>query len=264
MQLDQNILNSLAAVTAASRGSPNNHGSGKLIPSSTTQAKGALVTERPQMQRMIPNEGPMDGGIEVTILGSGFRPGLTCMFGDVAATNTHYWSPNTLVCILPPATEPGAVVVSFKEFPVVADSQDLTLFTYCNENDRALMELALQVVGLKMTGKVEDARDIAMRIVEGNGNQVVGDTSRQRRQPQQRPLHQQHHLSLTSLSNVDESVPPPSLLPTQHQLATSLRSLPSVDAIKQLLDDRASASQNKLCFDWPLIQMLDAPSPWSE
>lgn len=261
MQLDQNILSSLAAVTAASRGSPN---SGKLQPSSTTQAKVAMVTERPQMQRMIPNEGPMDGGIEVTILGAGFRPGLTCMFGDVAATNTHYWSPNTLVCILPPATEPGAVVVSFKEFPVVADSQDLTLFTYCNENDRALMELALQVVGLKMTGKVEDARDIAMRIVEGNGNQVVGDTSRQRRQPQQRPLHQQHHLSLTSVPNVDESLPPSSILSTQHQPAASLRSLSSMEGIKQLLDDRASASQNKLCFDWPLIQMLDAPSPWSE
>ena len=32
------------------------------------------------------------------------------------------------------------------------------------------MELALQVVGMKMTGKLEDARNIAMRIVGGNDN----------------------------------------------------------------------------------------------
>ena len=31
------------------------------------------------------------------------------------------------------------------------------------------MELALQVVGLKMTGKIEDARDVAMRIVNTTG-----------------------------------------------------------------------------------------------
>ncbi|KAI8137611.1 hypothetical protein BJV82DRAFT_634540 [Fennellomyces sp. T-0311] len=129
--------------------------------------------ERPQLQRLIPNEGPTFGGIEVTILGTNFRPGLTVMFGDVAASSTHFWSPNTLVCILPAVAEPGPVVVCFKEYPVVMDSQEVMLFTYYNENDRALMELALQVVGLKMTGKVEDAREIAMRIVQG-GNQNQG------------------------------------------------------------------------------------------
>ncbi|KAI8082659.1 uncharacterized protein B0P05DRAFT_636680 [Gilbertella persicaria] len=134
-------------------------------------------TERPSLQRLIPNEGPTFGGVEVTLLGSGFRAGLTCMFGDVAASSTHFWSPNTLVCILPPAAEAGTVVVSFKEYPLVVDSQDVTLFTYYNENDRALMELALQVVGLKMTGKVEDARDIAMRIVQGGGNNNNGNGS---------------------------------------------------------------------------------------
>lgn len=142
------------------------------IPSSTP-----IFTERPLLQRLIPNEGPTFGGVEVTLLGSGFRSGLTCMFGDVAASSTHYWSPNTLVCILPPAAEAGTVVVSFKEHPLVVDSQDVTLFTYYNENDRALMELALQVVGLKMTGKVEDARDIAMRIVQGGGNGGTGSGS---------------------------------------------------------------------------------------
>jgi hypothetical protein len=144
-------------------------------PAPSTPTALPVVADRPLLQRLIPNEGPTFGGVEVTLLGSGFRSGLTCMFGDVAASSTHYWSPNTLVCILPPAVEAGTVVVSFKEHPLVVDSQDVTLFTYYNENDRALMELALQVVGLKMTGKVEDARDIAMRIVQGGSASTGGD-----------------------------------------------------------------------------------------
>lgn len=154
--------------------------------------------DRPLLQRLIPNEGPTFGGVEVTVLGSGFRSGLTCMFGDVAASSTHYWSPNTLVCILPPAAEAGTVVVSFKEHPLVVDSQDVTLFTYYNENDRALMELALQVVGLKMTGKVEDARDIAMRIVQGGsggGNSGGGGGSTEKGGRQNSAGHT-HQMSL--------------------------------------------------------------------
>lgn len=152
--------------------------------------------ERPLLQRLIPNEGPTFGGVEVTLLGSGFRSGLTCMFGDVAASSTHYWSPNTLVCILPPAVEAGTVVVSFKEHPLVVDSQEVTLFTYYNENDRALMELALQVVGLKMTGKVEDARDIAMRIVQGGSAGSSSDANNNNTQQQQGASSPQQQMSL--------------------------------------------------------------------
>ncbi|OAD70632.1 hypothetical protein PHYBLDRAFT_79537 [Phycomyces blakesleeanus NRRL 1555(-)] len=135
--------------------------------------------EGPQLKRIIPSEGPTCGGIEVTILGSGFHPGLTCLFGDIEATSTHYWSQNTIVCILPPAAESGTAVVSFKEHPLPLEG-DVTLFKYYSENDRALMELALQVVGLKMTGKVEEARKIAIQIVQnggGHGHQASNETT---------------------------------------------------------------------------------------
>jgi len=144
-------------------------------------------TERRQnarINRVIPAEGSIYGGVEVTILGSGFYEGVTCLFGENPAVPTHCWSQNTLVCILPPATNPGTVVVSLKEHPIVLDGQDVPLFTYFDESDRALMELALQVVGLKTTGKLEDARQIAMRIVQdGTGQsqsqQEVKDTKGQ-------------------------------------------------------------------------------------
>ncbi|KAI8096829.1 uncharacterized protein BX664DRAFT_291996 [Halteromyces radiatus] len=124
----------------------------------------------PRLHRLIPSEGPIYGGSEVTVLGSNFYEGLTCLFGENPAIPTHCWSANTLLCILPPAVSAGPVVVSFKEHPLMLEGQDVVLFTYFDESDRALMELALQVVGLKTMGKVEDARQIAMRIVQGDSN----------------------------------------------------------------------------------------------
>ncbi|KAI9483499.1 MAG: hypothetical protein EXX96DRAFT_144593 [Benjaminiella poitrasii] len=140
--------------------------------------EGSKLPHLPRLHRLIPSEGPIYGGSEVTVLGSNFYEGLTCMFGENPAIPTHCWSPNTLLCILPPAATAGPVVVSFKEHPLMLEGQDVVLFTYFDESDRALMELALQVVGLKTMGKVEDARQIAMRIVQGdNNNNTHGNNS---------------------------------------------------------------------------------------
>ena len=82
----------------------------------------------------------MHGGIEVTILGANFVPGLTCVFGDSPATNTQLWSENTIVCVLPPSSCPGPVVVSFKAERGAQGSPPggLQLFTYLDTSDRAL------------------------------------------------------------------------------------------------------------------------------
>ncbi|KAG0234154.1 hypothetical protein BGW41_001206 [Actinomortierella wolfii] len=147
----------------------------------------------PRMTRLIPNQGPCFGGIEVTILGSNFYAGLTAMFDSTPALPTQFWSPNTLICILPPRITPGTTVVTFKEHPNLGlgqpgENNELMLFTYVDESDKALMELALQVVGLKMTGRLEDARNIALRIVGSqvaNGNQQQQSSGQQQQQQQQ-------------------------------------------------------------------------------
>jgi hypothetical protein len=169
-------------------------GSGLLsaIQRQSNFATNTTDTGVPRLNRLIPSEGPLYGGIEVTVLGSGFYQGLVCLFGETPALPTHCWSQNTLVCILPPSTTAGTVVVSFKEHPLVVDGQDIVLFTYYDESDRALMELALQVVGLKMTGKLEDARQIAMRIVQGDNH---GNDQNQGQQQQQQQQQRQQQLS---------------------------------------------------------------------
>lgn len=130
-----------------------------------------LTPPPPRISRLIPGEGPVHGGIEVTVLGENFVRDLVCVFGDSAAVPTHFWSSNTLVCILPPSANPGPVVVGIKGVPLsVEQGAGLQLFTYKDDSDRSLLELALQVVGLKMTGRLEDASAVAMRIVGNNGN----------------------------------------------------------------------------------------------
>lgn len=130
----------------------------------------------PRISRIIPAEGPVHGGVEVTVLGENFVRDLTCVFGDSAAVPTHFWSANTLVCVLPPSPNPGPVVVSIKGVPLTVEPGmgGLQLFTYRDDSDRSLLELALQVVGLKMMGRVEDASAIAMRIVGNSQNGGAG------------------------------------------------------------------------------------------
>ncbi|KAF8520337.1 hypothetical protein BU17DRAFT_46834 [Hysterangium stoloniferum] len=124
----------------------------------------------PKIHRLIPSSGPTTGGIEITVLGSNFDSSLPleCIFGGVVASSTHRWSDNTLVCVLPSRATPGIVNVEIQGVKR-EDEGNACLFNYVDESDRQLMELALQVVGLKMTGKIEEARNVAMRIV-GNAN----------------------------------------------------------------------------------------------
>jgi hypothetical protein len=128
---------------------------------------------RPVISKMVPTEGPTTGGIEVTILGQGFTQGITAQFGEVTAIPTECYSSTTLVCLLPPSPTPGPVFVTLKDQfgnPVTQALriEQQQLFTYVNSTDRALMELALQIMGFKWLGKLEDARNVAAMIIGSN------------------------------------------------------------------------------------------------
>ncbi|QLQ80644.1 hypothetical protein HG537_0D06450 [Torulaspora globosa] len=126
-------------------------------------------SSQPSIQRVIPAQGPINGGIEITLLGTKFKDGLLVKFGENIALSTQCWSDTTMVTYLPPASCAGQVFVT------VIDPDDSNLvethpsnkavFTYVDDTDRQLIELALQIVGLKMNGKLEDARNIAKRII---------------------------------------------------------------------------------------------------
>lgn len=140
------------------------------------------TSQLPAIQKIIPSQGPIRGGIEVTLLGFNFRPGLIVKFGSKNALATHCWSESTIVTYLPPASQPGQVLVSFENLEESFTSSQQLIFTYTDDTDRQLIELALQIVGLKMNGKLEDAKNIAKRIVgsDGSNNASAPSSSSQR------------------------------------------------------------------------------------
>jgi len=129
----------------------------------------------PTIHKLIPGEGPVSGGIEVTCLGSGFCQGLEVMFGDCKATTTTFWGDTSLVCLLPPSARDGIVSVTFKPqnqqqqmqfHPQPQDTQKRAVyFKYVDDNEQQLMRSALEVLGHKMNGRMEDVSDIARRII---------------------------------------------------------------------------------------------------
>ncbi|KAJ9094687.1 hypothetical protein QFC21_005844 [Naganishia friedmannii] len=126
---------------------------------------------RPKITRLVPMEGPTHGGIEVTVLGENFYPGMVCAFGAFNALTVQTYGPTTIVCVLPPSPNPGAVPVHVLEpngQPQPWDQPPIC-FTYQDATDRKLMEMALTAVGLRVTGKVVGAVEIARRIMSAPG-----------------------------------------------------------------------------------------------
>lgn len=134
----------------------------------------------PTIHKLIPCEGPRAGGIEVTCLGSGFCQGLEVMFGCSRATTTTYWGDASLVCLLPPAAQAGFVPVTFRhqrvqqmhlqQYSATVVPKQQIQFRYLDDDEQQLLKLALNIVGHKMTGRMEDAGDVARRIVSSGPN----------------------------------------------------------------------------------------------
>lgn len=127
----------------------------------------APAAPRPTIARLVPNDGPTHGGIEVTILGENFSPTMVCTFGDFPAVTVQSYGPTTLVCMLPPSPIAGPVAVSIRDPQgAVSDPRPSgAIFTYRDTSDQKLMEMALTAVGLRVTGKVVGAVEIARRIM---------------------------------------------------------------------------------------------------
>ncbi|KHN98252.1 ankyrin repeat protein [Metarhizium album ARSEF 1941] len=137
----------------------------------------------PTIHKIIPNEGPKIGGIEVTVLGAAFFQGLEVFFGDQKATTTTYWGDSSLVCLLPPSPVAGTVAVTFKHQGIpgaqnFAMGKQPPTFKYIDDNEDKLIRTALSVLGHKMSGQMVDVSDLARRILnDGNSTWASGGGS---------------------------------------------------------------------------------------
>lgn len=131
------------------------------------------------IHKLVPAEGSTTGGTEVTLLGSGFYPGMEVVFGDTLATTTTFWGDKCLNCLTPPALRPGLVPVVFKhEHPTfgrmgqhsqhIIPRQQL-FFRYVDDRELQMYRLALGILGQKLRNPA-DAFETAQRIMGGDPN----------------------------------------------------------------------------------------------
>ncbi|KAL8970115.1 MAG: hypothetical protein Q9183_001672 [Haloplaca sp. 2 TL-2023] len=96
----------------------------------------------PKVMKVIPAEGSVSGGTEVTVLGQGFRPGVHVCFGNAVATQTQIWGDNTIICVIPPSSQPGLVSVTVQGIERPA-SEEHALFQYVDNQASDIYKLAL-------------------------------------------------------------------------------------------------------------------------
>ncbi|EAW07583.1 putative membrane-tethered transcription factor (SPT23) [Aspergillus clavatus NRRL 1] len=132
------------------------------------------------IHKVVPAEGSITGGTEVTLLGSGFYPGMEVVFGDTLATTTTFWGDKCLNCLTPPALQPGLVAVVFKhEHPTFGQVQQAPpmlpkqkqFFRYVDDRELQMYRLALGILGQKL-GNQADAFQTAQQIM-GSGPKGV-------------------------------------------------------------------------------------------
>ncbi|KAJ5553219.1 hypothetical protein N7494_002597 [Penicillium frequentans] len=130
------------------------------------------------IHKLVPAEGSIIGGTEVTLLGSGFYPGMEVVFGDTLATTTTFWGDKCLNCLTPPALQPGLVSVMFKHehptFGQVQQPQPLMpkqqlFFRYVDDRELQMYRLALNILGQKL-GSQADAFQTAQQIMGSDPN----------------------------------------------------------------------------------------------
>jgi len=120
----------------------------------------------PIINKINPTEGPLSGGTEVSIYGSGFTSNMAVMFGDQEAVATTYWGEKALVALLPASGQPGHVPVTIapsqmRQFPSPPGGQP-PLFNYVRQApDRQTMEMALRFYCQKETGHEDQWQTLA-------------------------------------------------------------------------------------------------------
>lgn len=134
------------------------------------------------IHKLVPAEGSITGGTEVTLLGSGFYPGMEVVFGDTLATTTTFWGDKCLNCLTPPALQPGMVAVVFKhEHPTFGQLQppqplmpkQQQFFRYVDDRELQMYRLALGILGQKL-GSQADAFQTAQQIMGSDPKSIFG------------------------------------------------------------------------------------------
>ncbi|KAJ1953190.1 SPT3 Dosage dependent suppressor of Ty-induced promoter mutations-like protein, partial [Linderina pennispora] len=146
-----------------------------------TQLSGSGQMEPIQISQLMPAQGPVAGGANILITGHGFHPNIAVYFGTGRASRLQVLSSSNLTCVLPPTNASGPVPVLVRDLLtmnvyeasglITSEQQQQQqvpqvgqpgVFKYVEDTDQAMLELALQVVGLRQGNQL--GKDDGMRL----------------------------------------------------------------------------------------------------
>ena len=114
-------------------------------PTSTDES---AVCTNMKLERLYPDHGPIQGGEEILIVGSGFdeRQRLTIKFGHNTTVQTVFKALNLLLCDLPPSQTAGPTCVTLhSEGGNARVSADICTFTYIDQRVKEVYVTPLQL-----------------------------------------------------------------------------------------------------------------------
>ena len=142
----------------------------------------------PTITKILPSEGPVAGGTEVSIYGHNFTSSTQILFGEKIA-NTSFYGSQSLLATAPPS-RPGGVNVTCAQPnggtqyspPTGIAGGARQVFTYTEQKDPRMMEMALRFVSQQQTGNQMGwgamASSFASRFVDGSvGRAGIGGQS---------------------------------------------------------------------------------------
>ncbi|KAJ1945558.1 SPT3 Dosage dependent suppressor of Ty-induced promoter mutations-like protein, partial [Linderina macrospora] len=138
-----------------------------------SQLSGGGQIEPIQIGQLMPAQGPVAGGANILITGHGFHPNIAVYFGTGRASRLQVLSSSNLTCVLPPTNASGPVPILIRDLltmniyepsGMLVTEQQLQqqqlqqqmvqvgkpgVFKYVEDTDQAMLDLALQVIGLR-------------------------------------------------------------------------------------------------------------------
>jgi hypothetical protein len=128
-----------------------------------------ILTKHLSITNVIPPQGCSNGGNEVVLLGTNLPKDSVVYFGDNRAVDIVYHSSKMIICKAPAHIVPQDEVMSKALVPisiVTSEQSHLSLAMYSYQLDsKGLLELALQIIGFRMNGVLEDPPSVAVNII---------------------------------------------------------------------------------------------------
>ena len=122
-----------------------------------------LMAGLPRVMKVVPQDGPVAGGVSVMVAGVGFTPQCTLWFGEYQSHDTQMWNDGAMFCTLPPALRPEVVPVSVNQPQprgVILDSS-VQYFEYRDDTELRMYRQALLTVGGKLFGSSVSPAQVA-------------------------------------------------------------------------------------------------------